>query len=34
MEMECLFTQLGGSCDCPEADGFACIDQRCTWNYL
>jgi hypothetical protein len=33
-QMECLFTQGGGTCDCPEADGFACIDERCTWNYL
>ena len=31
---ECEFTQAGGGCDCPEADGFACIDNRCTWNYL
>ncbi len=31
---ECEFTQVGGTCDCPEADGFACIDNRCTWNYL
>ena len=22
------------TCDCPEADGFACVDQVCTWNYL
>jgi hypothetical protein len=33
-ELECPFTQLGGPCDCPEADGFACIDDLCTWNYL
>lgn len=26
---------LGGStCDCPVADGFACVDQVCTWNYV
>jgi len=25
----------GGSvCDCPNADGFACIDNRCDWNYV
>lgn len=25
---------IGGStCDCPAADGFACKNQRCTWNY-
>jgi hypothetical protein len=23
----------GSTCDCPEADGFACVNQRCTWNY-
>jgi len=21
------------TCDCPAADGFACVDNRCTWNY-
>jgi len=26
--------EIGGStCDCPVADGFACVNQRCTWNY-
>jgi len=26
---------LGGSvCDCPNADGFACVNQVCTWNYV
>jgi hypothetical protein len=25
---------LGGStCDCPAADGFACVNERCAWNY-
>jgi len=25
---------IGGSpCDCPAADGFACVNQRCAWNY-
>ena len=33
-DLECPFTQAGGTCDCPEADGFACIDNACTWNYL
>ena len=33
-EMACDFTQVDGTCDCPEADGFACIAGRCTWNYL
>jgi hypothetical protein len=23
----------GSTCDCPAADGFACIDERCSWNY-
>ncbi len=23
----------GSTCDCPEADGFACVNERCTWNY-
>lgn len=23
----------GSTCDCPAADGFACVNQRCTWNY-
>jgi hypothetical protein len=22
------------TCDCPAADGFACDDGTCTWNYL
>ena len=31
--MEC---DLGGgsTCDCPEADGYACVDHVCQWNYL
>ncbi len=24
---------LNSICDCPPADGFACVDQRCSWNY-
>lgn len=23
----------GSTCDCPAADGFACVNQRCAWNY-
>lgn len=23
----------GSTCDCPTADGFACVNQRCSWNY-
>lgn len=22
------------TCDCPEADGYACTDGLCTWNYV
>ncbi len=22
------------TCDCPLADGFACVAGRCTWNYV
>lgn len=31
--MEC---ELAGdsTCDCPEVDGYACVDHVCTWNYL
>ncbi len=25
---------LGSTCDCPEADGYACVDDVCTWNYV
>jgi len=24
---------LSSTCDCPEADGYACVGVRCTWNY-
>lgn len=27
----CLET--GGTCDCPAADGFACVDGACSWDY-
>lgn len=23
----------GSTCDCPSADGFACVNDRCAWNY-
>jgi hypothetical protein len=26
-------TLLASTCDCPEADGFACTNGLCTWNY-
>lgn len=32
--LECDFLPFDSTCDCPEADGFACIDNVCTWNYL
>jgi hypothetical protein len=25
---------LAGTCDCPPADGFVCLDGICAWNYL
>jgi hypothetical protein len=27
-------TEGGSTCDIPEVDGFACIDNVCTWNYV
>lgn len=30
----CPATDFGTPCDCPAADGFACVAGRCTWNYL
>ncbi len=29
----CNSLPLNSICDCPAADGFACVDQRCSWNY-
>lgn len=26
--------QCSGADDCPAADGFACVDGKCAWNYL
>ncbi|RYZ03331.1 MAG: hypothetical protein EOO73_28120 [Myxococcales bacterium] len=23
----------GSTCDCPAADGFACVNERCTWDH-
>jgi hypothetical protein len=31
---KCSWAMFGGVCDCPEADGFDCIDNICTWNYV
>lgn len=25
---------LASTCDCPQADGFDCVDGTCTWNYV
>lgn len=33
-DMECAFQGVDGVCDCPAADGFACLGGVCTWNYL
>jgi hypothetical protein len=24
--------EFGSTCDCPTADGFACVEGRCAWN--
>jgi len=32
-ELGCA-TEGGSTCDCPDADGFACVDNVCTWNYV
>lgn len=31
---ECGWAAWGSDCDCPEADGFDCVDEICTWNYV
>jgi hypothetical protein len=31
--LQCPATEFVTTCDCPAADGFACVDRRCTWNY-
>jgi hypothetical protein len=33
-EMQCSLPGMISTCDCPPADGFACHDGTCTWNYL
>lgn len=25
---------FGSRCDCPSAEGFACVEGTCTWNYV
>jgi hypothetical protein len=32
--LACDWALFGSTCDCPEADGFACVENICTWNYL
>lgn len=34
-EVNALGCNFGGTstCDCPIADGFACVEGTCTWNY-
>lgn len=29
----CGWVDSDSRCDCPPADGFACVDNLCTWNY-
>lgn len=29
-----LCVGLSSTCDCPIADGFACVGGACSWNYL
>jgi hypothetical protein len=31
--LDCSSLGFGTICDCPPADGFACVANRCTWNY-
>ena len=26
--------ELGSTCDCPETDGFACVEGVCSWRYI
>lgn len=33
-DMTCAWAGFGSSCDCPETDGYACVDDACTWNYV
>ena len=33
MHDECSQITMGSTCDCPDADGFLCVDKVCTWNY-
>lgn len=30
----CPVTDVSTVCDCPRADGFACVAGRCGWHYL
>lgn len=33
-ELGCSVPGFVTTCDCPAVDGFACVSNRCTWNYL
>jgi hypothetical protein len=33
LELGCA-SEGGSVCDCPNTDGFACIDNVCAWNYV
>lgn len=32
-ELSCNSLGFVSPCDCPPADGFACVANRCAWNY-
>lgn len=32
-ELDCNVPSFVTPCDCPPADGFACVANRCRWNY-
>lgn len=33
-QLGCSATDFVSTCDCPAADGFACEQSTCTWNYV
>ena len=32
--LACAWADWVSTCDCPETDGFACIDNICQWSYV
>ena len=32
--LQCAWADWASTCDCPETDGFACIDNICQWSYV